>query len=111
MKIKLPQQVNNTASFFFVLFFFIFQLLTTGYDMDHLVSSSFVPKVQRLNIHFGQLVKNEDFWDKSENARKFFDWMFKNVGFDTMEDFYHRDAQRLIFEHGGGSLLRRYRDS
>ena len=44
------------------------------------------------------------FWKKKENQKKFFDWLGKELGYKTLDDWYNITTS-TIDKHGGGSML------
>ena len=44
------------------------------------------------------------FWKKKENQKKFFDWLGKELGYKTLDDWYNITIS-IIDKHGGGSML------
>ena len=47
------------------------------------------------------------YWDKNENHRLFADWLFKELEYKTIEDWYNI-TQPIISKNGGGGLLKIY---
>ena len=54
---------------------------------------------------FGQVPKN--YWQQESNRRAFFDWLFVQLGYKTMEDWYSI-TQKDIYQHGGVSIIDSY---
>src|SRR5690242_16983025 len=47
------------------------------------------------------------FWNDKNNHLKFFDWLGKELGFKTMDDWYQLSQENVV-ENGGGGFLYLY---
>lgn len=57
-----------------------------------------------------KLKKTENFWVNIDNQRKYMDWLFKELKYETMEDWYKTSI--LIFNKNRGcGILKRYENS
>ena len=51
------------------------------------------------------------YWDDIENHKKFAEWLFKELGYETMEDWYKITTSHIHNNGGQGLLLSKYKDS
>lgn len=47
------------------------------------------------------------FWANQENQREFFDWLSKELGFKTLEEWY-KLKKDVVRSHGGSGLVNRF---
>jgi very-short-patch-repair endonuclease len=52
-----------------------------------------------------------NFWDEINNHKKYMDWLFKELKYETMEDWYKIRSEDIIKNNGSGLIANKYNSS